>query len=96
MIVKYVKMNVDIPSTKIDLKRGMEWPLGEAPELVRTFAGLGPDKVEHIQFDQKICTIYDKEIVGSNDVGDVGEDDSNLDLDLGPDTADLNLDLDDI
>jgi len=61
MSVKYVKINVDVPTTKIKLTRGMEWPLDSAPEIVRNFAGQGPDKTMHVLGNQAICTIFEKE-----------------------------------
>lgn len=62
MSKKYVRLNVDVPTTKISLKRGMEWPLNEAPDLVKRFAGQNKKKIMHtLNGVDPICIIFTKD-----------------------------------
>jgi len=72
---KFVKLNIDVPSTKIDLKRGSEWPLDSAPDLVRHLAGENKGNIMHRLGSEQICTVFEKEIDKvSSETPDVEED----------------------
>ena len=78
---KFVKLNVDVPSSKISLKRDMEWPLNEAPDLVKHFAGLNKEKVMHsLNGINPICTIVTKGEI------EMPDDDTVKELDLPDET----------
>lgn len=56
--MKYVKMNMDLPGT--EFKRGDEWPLAEAPGIIRHLAGQNKEGTMHKIMDKEICTVFEK------------------------------------
>lgn len=60
--MKFIKLNVDVPSQKIELKRGAEWPWDSAPSLVRHFAGDNEGNVMHKLGSVQICTVFSRDV----------------------------------
>ena len=96
MTREYVKLNIDVPGTKnIVLKRGMEWPVDEAPDIVRQFAGLGPDKIIGVIGDSQICDVFSKEEEGFEDMSDSDDSFNPEGVNLN-DIPDETINIDDI